>query len=246
MVDQSGWPDYLAQFHSDKAGITEDVLARSLDARGRSPYDWVVEPVPPDRVVLDLACGSGPLEGRLHASRYVGLDLSWAELGKASARSLTVCQADAARLPVADGVVDVVVMSMALMLVPLEATLKEIKRVLGPGGLLVATVPTSRPLPVRDVVRYGHLCLALRQRLSYPNDGRLHLAAFRAAGLTLAHDESRAFVRELTDQQQADQLLASLYLPDVAASRLAAGRRVARGWVGARVATPLRRLVAHA
>ena len=36
----------------------------------------------------------------------------------------------------------------------------------------------------------------------------------------------------------------SLYLPDVSPERLAAGERLARGWVGKELGLPLRRLVA--
>jgi hypothetical protein len=59
------------------------------------------------------ACGSAPTGDVLPAAQYVGLDLPYAELRLAAARGLTVAQADAARLPVADAGVDAVVCSMA-------------------------------------------------------------------------------------------------------------------------------------
>lgn len=243
------WPDYVAEFHTQRAGITEDVLEHAYDRTGRTAYDWAADPVPPGLVVLDLACGSGPMHARLNAYTYLGLDLSVAELTEAAARSLSVGQGDARQLPVADGVVDVVLMSMALMLVPLADALREIKRVLRPGGMFVATVPSSSPLRPADWLRYARLCLALRHRgLSYPNDRELSAAgaAFSAAGLTLASDERRSFRCDITDEHIAEQLLASLYLPEVPPMRMAAGRRVVAGWVGSSVATPIRRLVAHA
>jgi hypothetical protein len=61
----------------------------------------------------------------------------------------------------------------------------------------------------------------------------------------LAHDEIRAFQCHLRNERTADQLLASLYLPDVAPERLGAGRRVVHRWAGTRLTTPIRRLVAR-
>lgn len=241
------WDAYLASFHSERAGITEVVLEHAVDGHGRTPYDWAAEAVE-GADVLDLACGSAPMAGRLTGRRYIGLDLSAAELVAAAARGVPVVRADARRLPVSDAAVDTVVVSMALMLVPLGATLAEARRVLRPGGKLVATVPHSRPLPAADWVRYARLCVALRHRgLHYPNDAVLAdaPAAFAAAGLTLESDEAGAFSCSLVDERVADQLLASLYLPDVAPERIHAGRRVVRRWTGTRLTTPVRRLVAR-
>ena len=249
VVEPDAWRQYVAGFHSRRAGITEVVLEHAYDSNGLTAYDWAAQPVPAGRVVLDLACGSAPMHSRLNADTYVGLDLSAAELAAAAARSLDVGLSDVARLPIADESVDVVVMSMALMLVPLGQSLREIRRVLRPGGLFVATVPSSSPLPLRDWLRYTRLCLALRHLgLSYPNDAELTAAptAFSAAGLTLISDERRPFMCELVDEHVAERLLASLYLPEVAPARLAAGRRVVRRWAGSSVGTPIRRLVAHA
>lgn len=75
---------------------------------------------------------------------------------------------DASLLPLRDDSVDAVVMSMALMLVPLVDTLAEVARVLRPGGVFVATVPTGGPLPSRDWLRYARLCLALHRRGGRP------------------------------------------------------------------------------
>ncbi len=41
------WDRYVAEYHDARPGITEDVLADARDDRGRSPYDWLVEAVPP-------------------------------------------------------------------------------------------------------------------------------------------------------------------------------------------------------
>jgi len=246
-VSETDWRGYLSSFHDERAGITEVVLDHALDKSGRTPYDWAAEVVPANAVVVDLACGSAPMAEHITYRQYLGLDLSAAELREASAKSLPVAQADATCLPLRDGSADVVVMSMALMLVPLVETLLEVKRVLRPGGTFVATTPHNRPMPRGDWLRYAWLCVALRHPgLSYPNDRPLADAQvpFQSAGLTLIEDQERAFACRIGDSDVAEQLLASLYLPDVADERMAAGRRVMRRWIGTDLTTPIRRLVA--
>lgn len=249
------WPGYVAAFHAERAGITEDVLEHARDDRGRTPYDWAADALAAalgDRAaarVLDLACGSAPMSSRLAGHDYVGMDLSAAELTRARARGLPVAVADAGRLPLADASVDAVVMSMALMLVPLRPALTEVRRVLRPGGAFVATVPHSRPMPARDWLRYGRLCVALRHPgLSYPNDALLRDARgeLSDAGLTLQDDVEGSFVCDLVDAALAEQLLASLYLPDVDPARMDAGRQVVRRWAGSSITTPIRLLVGRA
>ena len=241
------WADYLRTFHGQRAGITEDVLVHALDDTGRTPYDWLADGVPAAATVLDLACGNGSVRSSLPGRRWTGLDLSVEELALARSRGLPVARADAVQLPLRDRSVDVVVVSMALMLLPLAATLAEVSRVLRPGGLLVATVPVSGPLGHRDRWRYTRLCLALRHRgLAYPQDLALRdaAAACAAGGLDLRQDETRSFVCQVRDSGVADQLLASLYLPDVPTERLRRGTSVVRSWVGTGITTPVRRLVA--
>lgn len=246
------WPQYVAAFHADRSGITEDVLEHAYDGEQQTPYDWAasaLSALAPGSTVLDLACGSAPMQSRLRAYRYLGLDASPGELERARAAGRRVAQADASRLPLADGSLDAVVMSMALMLVPLQEALREIARVLRPGGIFVATVPHNRPMPTRDWLRYARLCVALRHPgLRYPNDEALAeaQALYAAASLRLDHDEQRAFVCELADTNRAHQLLASLYLPDVADDRISHGRAVVDRWVGTKITTPIRLLVATA
>jgi len=244
---ETSWAVYLDAFHGQRAGITETVLSHAFNADGADPYEWVAEPLPRSGRILDLACGSAPMAAHLAGRTYLGVDLSAAELAQAATRGVRVARADVAQLPVADRSVDAVVMSMALMLVPLQPTLREIARVLRPGGTFVATVPHHRPLPLRDGLRYARLCLALRHAgLHYPNDDQLRdpVAAFGAAGLSLQQDEATAFACHLGTADVAEQLLSSLYLPDVAARRLDAGVRIVRRWVGTDLTAPLRRFIA--
>jgi 2-polyprenyl-6-hydroxyphenyl methylase / 3-demethylubiquinone-9 3-methyltransferase len=103
----------------------------------------------PGALLVDVGCGGGLLAPHLAGKgyRHVGVDLRRAGLTQAAARGVLPVVGDAAALPLASGVADVVVAGEILEHVPdLEATVAEVCRVLRPGGLLVldtinATVP---------------------------------------------------------------------------------------------------------
>jgi SAM-dependent methyltransferase len=91
-------------------------------------------------LTLDLGCGEGRAGRQLLArgGRVLGIERS-ATLARAAAAgspALPVAQADAARLPLADGCVGLVVASMSLLdMDDLESAIAEIGRVLRPGGV---------------------------------------------------------------------------------------------------------------
>jgi demethylmenaquinone methyltransferase / 2-methoxy-6-polyprenyl-1,4-benzoquinol methylase len=105
--------------------------------------------------VLDLACGTGDLCRELRSAglQPIGIDLSFGMLA-AARTTAPLTQADALRLPVADGRVDGVTCGFALRnLVALPPFLAELARVLRPGGriaLLEVATPTN------PVLRWGH------------------------------------------------------------------------------------------
>ncbi|BEP14353.1 hypothetical protein acdb102_26640 [Acidothermaceae bacterium B102] len=91
-------------------------------------------------LLLDVACGGGvmaPHVARL-GYRHVGIDIGQAALVVARQHGLEPVRADAARLPFADGVAEVVVAGEMLEHVTdLPAVVAELCRVLAPGGTLV-------------------------------------------------------------------------------------------------------------
>lgn len=241
------WDTYLAEFHSDRAGITEDVLGRAAAAE-TDPYTWLLEPLDGATLVLDIACGSAPLHPRRPAAGWIGLDLSAGELASAQRRgALPLVRADAAGLPVASGSVSTVVCSMALMILrPLDAVLREIRRVLHGDGTAVVMFPGARPLTLQDLGRYWQLMIALRRTdLAYPNDRALTRLTHQvvSAGLSVVDDRRRRFELQLPDAAAGESFVRSLYLPGVPARRVDVATRIAAGWAGSSIGVPLRRLV---
>lgn len=120
---------------------------------------------PSVRRVLDIGCGTGQLATRLAQTlprvRVVGCDFSVGMLQRAAARSdgkhaARWVRGDAGRLPFRDGAFDAAVSTEAFHWFPdQDAALRELFRVLAPGGrLLLALVNTPAPL-LSDVMYAG-------------------------------------------------------------------------------------------
>ena len=237
------WSTYVGEYHDANPGITESLLSQARDGAGRSPYDWLVAAVPAGAsTVVDLACGSGPLHRRLGGARVVGVDQSSAELARAGGLRV---QARVPALPLAGGCAGAVVMSMALMLIrPLEAVLAEVARVLGPGGVFVATVPSrgeagSAPL-FADLLRtLGQAGVSYPEPLDDDSLGR----RFIAAGLRLRGDETVEFVRAVPRPEDAEHVVRSFYAPGAGPERVAAAVEKLQAATPVDVSYRIRRLV---
>jgi ubiquinone/menaquinone biosynthesis C-methylase UbiE len=99
----------------------------------------------PGRLTLDIACGEGRLGRELArlGHRVIGIDSSPSLLAAAreADSSAELLLADAAALPLDDGMADLAVASMALMTVDdLPAVVSEVARVLAPGGRFAITL----------------------------------------------------------------------------------------------------------
>lgn len=202
------WPSYLDRYHADHPGITEDVLRCATDESGRSPYDWLLEPVPAGGgVVLDIGCGSAPVARRLGGGHgYVGVDRSASELRRAVATGpVAVALADARALPVGDAQAHAIVASMMLMVAAeVDRVLAEVGRVLRPGGTFVATLPTRAADDDPSAGVFAEVLAVLGQRqVRYP--GSLDPPTLRprlaAAGLALSEDVHGRFTRHVSVEQ---------------------------------------------
>jgi SAM-dependent methyltransferase len=100
---------------------------------------------PPGRLTVDIACGEGRLARELrdlgHSVLAVENSPALVRAARKQDRRMEVLRADVTRMPMGDGIADLAVSSMALMnFDDLEGGLREIARVLEPGGRLCASV----------------------------------------------------------------------------------------------------------
>ncbi|MGB7980328.1 MAG: class I SAM-dependent methyltransferase [Candidatus Nanopelagicales bacterium] len=245
------WTSYLARFHAEHPGITEELLSGSRHPEFGDPYRWLRDAVPirPARV-LDIACGSAPMQPLFADSDYLGIDLSPAELGVAAQRGRGhVLTADALALPVPSGSLDVVVCSMAIMLLrPIGAAMAEVARVLRPGGTFAAIRPVSGPLLAGDLRVVAPLLLALRHLPELPQrvTGRGLGQVITGAGMRVLSTGAARFAHPLATSADARLAVEALYLPHVSHARreLAAARLARLAGPGRVVPVSLHRMVA--
>ena len=112
-------------------------------------------------VVVDLGCGDGSALAvaaeQNPGHRFAGIDWSGDALRGARALGLTVLRGSVnARLPVADGAADVVIMSEVIEhLVDPDGAVAEVRRVLRPGGSLVLSTPNLAAWYNRALLAFG-------------------------------------------------------------------------------------------
>lgn len=154
----------LRAFHARYAGGASEAFAPGDAGDGRNSYEHLLDGLtladpggegPPRLRVLDAGCGDGFLLERLASRRpdldLVGVDMSPEELACARQRlpsngSLIEATLDAVPLP--DGSIDAVLSHMVLMLITdIDPVLAELRRLLRPGGELVAVVGRRAEFP---------------------------------------------------------------------------------------------------
>ena len=147
---------YLQDFHQRQVGVTSAAFAHlpahAASATYASSYAALTSLVPGVNAplsVLDLGCGDGHLLGLLAARRQprlqlLGVDMSEAELAAARAAlpaSVWLQQGRGQALDLPSASVDYLVSHMALMLMDdIEQVVREMRRVLRPGGKFGAIV----------------------------------------------------------------------------------------------------------
>jgi SAM-dependent methyltransferase len=252
--DDVNWRSYLAEFHRDRAGITEAVLSRALSG-DHSPYRWLARAVSATAtIVVDLACGSGPMSRELAqpGRTVIGLDLSEHELALAAERGPGPwVRADGLQLPFKDQSIDVVTSSMGLVVVqPLNRVISEVARVLRPGGVLAAIAPAIRPLGASDLRVLTRINGRLRTKPQFP--GPVELTGFAKTltlqGMRAVEDARERYRFRIRSRADAELVMSALYLPNTRWSRVERAVDYLDDAVKKRevveVAIPMRRLVA--
>ena len=154
-------------------------------------------------VLVDVACGGGLLAPHIAGLgyRHIGVDLSSPSLRLAGAHGVTPIRADALRLPLRDGVADVVVAGEMLEHVPdLPRVVRELIRVLRPGGTLVADTladtAIARWVTITVGERINGLWAGLHDGSLYVNRAQLRREA-SAHGVHLELSGLRPVIRDV-------------------------------------------------
>lgn len=161
------WKDYLIYFHATP-GLTPAAFKNFRTIDGKNSYEILAETVPSESdSILDLACGDGHLAQyvlpRLKAhGKYFGVDMAEGELEAARANvrdtRAEFIRAEAQSLPLKEKSVDHVLCHMAFMLMlPIGPVIREIRRVLKPGGTFSAIVPA--PADDDFLIAVRRICL---------------------------------------------------------------------------------------
>ena len=154
---ETGHPEQVRRLFDEKAATWSAKYAPGgrLTGRLNRLAEVVGDFVPAGGRVLDLGCGTGDMTRHLSRAGFevTGCDVSASMLARAAAPGSAVkwvrLSADWQVLPFAAGVFDAVIASSVLEYVRAPAlVLAECARVLGPDGVLMATVPDVRH-PVR-------------------------------------------------------------------------------------------------
>ena len=109
----------------------------------------LVERYATGQVALEVGCGTGLILARTarFARSAMGIDVSAGMLAKARQRGLCVAQASATALPLASASVDVAYSFKVLAHIPdIEGALREMARVVRPGGWVLAEFYNARSL----------------------------------------------------------------------------------------------------
>ncbi len=179
---------------TDRRYLTEVAYADSAKLRSRrsiyayrtprnSMREWTHSLVdwPAGSAVLDVGCGPGSHLAGLTGVRAVGVDVSLGMAREAKAHA-PAAVADAARLPFAEATFDrVLALHMLYHCDDIPAAVRELRRVLRPGGVLIAvTNAPDHMLELRELRRTvtGVDPLRVTDRFSLDNGGDFLRAVF--------------------------------------------------------------------
>ncbi len=134
--------------------VFADIRVRSDEVR------WLEARVPAGARVLDIGCGNGALLKMLapRITSGVGVDASHGMIDRARERNtgdtkLRFATIDGPTLPLPDASVDVVISLLSFRYLDWDPILREVARVLAPGGRLLVVDMVAAPVGLRDMPR---------------------------------------------------------------------------------------------
>jgi len=108
----------------------------------RNTIEMIRTRVPEGSSILDIGVGTGRLLARFPGLRRHGIDVSVGYLARLGDSGIEACMGNVEDLPYRDGAFDAVVCTDVLEhVLDLHAAVREIRRVLRPGGLAIVRVP---------------------------------------------------------------------------------------------------------
>jgi SAM-dependent methyltransferase len=144
-------PTLVSQEYADERGLAARMAAQRTST-GTDPYAIAFEAVKEcePRLVLEVGSGRGELAERMKNeldARVVAVDQSERMVELTAARGVEAIVGDVEDLPFRDGIFDCVVAAWMLYHArDVNRALRELRRVLRPGGRLVATTSSERNL----------------------------------------------------------------------------------------------------
>ena len=155
-VGDSGWTDDLTTFHEDNAG-SDHFIDRASRAHALAQVKRHAHGPAP--VVLEVGCSSGffleELRRKMPHALIMGADYVRGPLDQLAARrqDVPLLQFDLTKCPLPDASVDVVVLLNVLEHIGNdEAAVREVSRILRPGGAVVIEVPAG-PISMTSTTR---------------------------------------------------------------------------------------------
>lgn len=172
----------------------QDLVSYQYEAKryqaphSRRYHTWWVEDMiastPEEGLWLELGCGTGWVHEvlQMQGSRrqLIGLDISMGMLRHAHRKQMRVLRSDASLLPFADNCFDGILAKGVLHHIPdMAAAIKEMARVLKPGGLAVLAEPNLSPLrALKYTLRNRDEHFSSLHRAIHPSEFRQTVAAF--------------------------------------------------------------------
>lgn len=238
----SGWTDDLTAFHEEAAGSNHPI-DRASRALALEPLHAFGDRAP---LVVEVGCSSGfmlrQLRRRLPDASLIGADYVRGPLEKLAAAlpDVPLLQLDLTTCPLPDAVVDAVIMLNVLEHIQDDArALRQVHRILRPGGLLILEVPAGPGLyDVYDELLLHHRRYTMRglrevvRRSGFRVIRATHLGALLYPAFALVKLRNRRYLarEQVLQRQVVEQNIrttgASLLLDAALRLELWLGRRL--------------------